>query len=143
MRTTFLLICAAGFIAACGADASTAATAPFVGNWSLRTLGGQPLPMTCLPINCPASSQVAGLGLRTDILSSALSITKDGIWSETFMLSVVTATGTFNQPHTIHGTYAGVGGILHLTATNSPEYMDCEFVSEALVCGDGKARYTR
>jgi hypothetical protein len=143
MRTTFFLILAAGIIAACSADASTAATAPFVGTWNLRTLGGRPLPMTCLPINCPAYSQVATLGIRIDILGSALSLTEGGIWSEQLTLSVVTVTGTFNQPQTIHGAYVRTGASVHLTATSNPEYMDCEIIADALTCGDGKARYTR
>ena len=143
MRTACFLLLAASILAACADRASTAALAPFVGTYSLRTLGGQPLPITCLPINCPAYSQVAPLGLRIDVLGSELSVVDGGTWSERLMLSVVTVTGTFVQPQTIHGTYERTGAGVHLAATSTSEYMDCVIIGDALTCGDSRARYTR
>jgi hypothetical protein len=143
MRFAFFPILAvAACLTACR-DAPTGLTPSVAGNWNLRTVGGQPLPMTCVPINCPASSQLAGLGLRIDITGSSLSIAGGGAWSETLTMSVVTVTGTINQSKTIHGTYVRTGTFIHFTATADPEYMDCEITADALTCNDSQARYTR
>jgi hypothetical protein len=127
----FVILAIATSLAGCG-DSSTAPV-PFEGTWNLRTYGGQQLPAT-VP---------GGLGLRTDVLGSSLSIAADGTWSETFALYVVTATGGIDRTLTSHGTYDRVGTMIDFTATDDPEYMDCEFAAAALTCDDKLASYTR
>jgi hypothetical protein len=144
MRYALLVIFViAASLTACGGDSLPAPTTsvPVAGDWSLRT----PLPY----------SQIGGLGLRTDYTGAALSIANNGLWTETLAVSVVTATGTFNQSVTRHGTYVILGASIHFSAYDDPEYMDCEITADALLCNqlngfpvltsanDGHSRYTR
>ena len=128
----FPIFAIAASLTACGDDSATAPV-PFAGTWSLRTWGGRPLP----------TSQIGGLGLRTDILGGSLSIAADGTWSETLTLYVVTSTGAFDRTATSHGTYSPVGTFIHFIASDNPEYMDCQVVADALMCDDGQVSYTR
>ena len=141
-KSGFLVLFIAAFTA-CGGDSPTETVSPFVGNWTLRTLGATPVPITCLPINCPAYEQIGSLGIRVDVLGSALSIVDGANWSETLDLSVVTVTGTVRQSRTIYGSYIRNGALVHLRANADPAYLDCSATVETLTCDDGRARYTR
>ena len=139
----FPILAVAASLTACGSDSSSApkTSASIVGDWNLSS----PLPY----------SQIGGLGLRTDYIGASLSIADHGLWNETLYVSVVTATGTFNQSITRHGTYVIIDASIHFTASDDPEYMDCEITADALMCNsingspvltsanNGHARYTR
>ncbi len=130
-------------LVACNSDSSTGVGAEVVGNWQLQALGGSQLPITCVPTNCPAHSQVGSFGLRVDVLGSAISASAGGSWTETLELRIVTVTGTVQQARTIRGTYVRAGDTVLFDSAGGQAYMTCAIGTLGLVCDDGRARYAR
>lgn len=93
---------------ACGGDSNAGITAPpvsIVGTYSLKTVGGSPLPAT-----------VVLSGLTAQVTQGTISMNTD----QTFSYTITVAVGTATNTPRIVGTYTSQGTAFVLSSAASP-----------------------
>src|SRR5215467_13294999 len=121
-------------LGACGSD-STAPnpnSSSVGGNWTLRTINSNPLPYL-----------LQSGSTKVNILSSTLTISDGGTWSENANGSVSLDGGPFtNQVLAVSGGYVRAGQTLALTESNGAAYLTCNFDGHnTLTCQGGILAY--
>lgn len=106
-------------LAACGGDATSPSptSASVAGAFTLRSIDGAALPFT-----------VQNGANKVDVISSTLTMTDGGSWSETtnYRVSVNGGTPT-SQVGSSSGSYARTGSTFNLFTTSNPNYMSGSF----------------